>query len=155
MWIIRKEDSYSQTIIAVYIREQICKKIEIDVNFPLYVQVGGMMGRYAIREGRRRLEKERVKEGKKYYPTMPYVIFSYYRVRKTGGKGKHFLQVQIIFNKMACHLTDATGQRVFDRISLCAKNYHTHHVYFLDLFPFFWKIWEGNAQNKMLTGKTP
>ena len=42
-----------------------------------------------IREGRKRLEKKRGKEDKKY-PTMPHVIFSYYRVRKTGRKGQAF-----------------------------------------------------------------
>ena len=42
-----------------------------------------------VREGIRRLEKERGKEDKKY-PTMPHVIFNYYRVRKTGRKGQAF-----------------------------------------------------------------
>ena len=46
------------------------------------------------------------------------------------------------------------GTLALEGISLGAKNYHTHHVYFLDLFPVFGKVWEGDAQVKMLAGKT-
>lgn len=42
-----------------------------------------------IRGEIKRLEKKRGKEDKKY-PTMPHVIFNYYRVRKTGRKGQAF-----------------------------------------------------------------
>jgi len=48
-----------------------------------------MRKKEGIREEGKRLEKERGKEDKKY-PTMPHVIFSYYRVRKTGRKGQAF-----------------------------------------------------------------
>ena len=47
------------------------------------------------------------------------------------------------------------GTMALDGISLGVKNYHTHHVYFWDLFPVFGKVWERDAQNKMLAGKTP
>ena len=76
----------------------------------LFVKVGGMRKKNKIREGRRRLKKERGKEDKKY-PTMPHVIFSYYRCGKRGEKGKHFLLILIIFNKIACHLATAARQR--------------------------------------------
>ena len=56
---------------------------------PLFVKLSGMRKKEGIREEGKRLEKERGKEDKKY-PTMPHVIFSYYRVRKTGRKGQTF-----------------------------------------------------------------
>ena len=72
-----------------------------------------MRKKEGIREEGKRLEKKRGKEDKKY-PTMPHVIFSYYRVRKTGRKGQafseHFLLILITFNKMACHLAAVAGQ---------------------------------------------
>ena len=55
----------------------------------LFVKLSGMRKKEGIREEGKRLEKERGKEDKKY-PTMPHVIFSYYRVRKTGRKGQAF-----------------------------------------------------------------
>ena len=47
------------------------------------------------------------------------------------------------------------GTKALEGISLGAKNYHTHHVYFLGFVPGFWKVWERDAQVKMLAGKTP
>ena len=47
------------------------------------------------------------------------------------------------------------GTLALEGISLGAKNYHTHHVYFLGFVPGFWKVWERDAQVKMLAGKTP
>lgn len=58
-------------------------------DFSLFVKLSGMRKKEGIREEGKRLEKERGKEDKKY-PTMPHVIFSYYRVRKTGRKGQAF-----------------------------------------------------------------
>lgn len=58
-------------------------------NKSLFVKLSGMRKKEGIREEGKRLEKERGKEDKKY-PTMPHVIFSYYRVRKTGRKGQAF-----------------------------------------------------------------
>ena len=55
----------------------------------LYVKLSGMRKKDEIREGRKRLEKKRGKEDKKY-PTMPHVIFSCCRVRKSGRKGQAF-----------------------------------------------------------------
>ena len=47
------------------------------------------------------------------------------------------------------------GTKALNGISLGAKSYHTHHVYFFGFIPSFWKIREGDAQVKMLVGKTP
>ena len=46
------------------------------------------------------------------------------------------------------------GTKAFNGISLGVKNYHTHHVYFWDLFPVWGRYGRGNTQDKMLTGKT-
>lgn len=61
----------------------------VDKSKTLFVKLSGMRKKEGIREEGKRLEKERGKEDKKY-PTMPHVIFSYYRVRKTGRKGQAF-----------------------------------------------------------------
>ena len=55
----------------------------------LFVKLSGMSEKGEIRGEIKRLEKKRGKEDKKY-PTMPHVIFNYYRVRKTGRKGQAF-----------------------------------------------------------------
>ena len=47
------------------------------------------------------------------------------------------------------------GTKALEGISATAKSYHTHHVYFLGFVPGFWKVWERDAQVKMLAGKTP
>ena len=52
-----------------------------------------MRKKEGIREEGKRLEKERGKEDKKY-PTMPHVIFSYYRVRKTGQHQREWILVK-------------------------------------------------------------
>ena len=57
--------------------------------YSLFVKLSGMRKKCGQREESKRLEKDRGKEDKKY-PTMPHVIFSYYRVRKTGRKGQAF-----------------------------------------------------------------
>lgn len=46
------------------------------------------------------------------------------------------------------------GTLALEGISLGAKNYHTHHVYFLGFISGFGKVWERDAQVKMLAGKT-
>ena len=46
------------------------------------------------------------------------------------------------------------GTKALEGISATAKNYHTHHVYFLGFVPGFGKVWERDAQVKMLAGKT-
>ncbi len=46
------------------------------------------------------------------------------------------------------------GTLALNGISATAKNYHTHHVYFLGFVPGFGKVWERDAQVKMLAGKT-
>ena len=46
------------------------------------------------------------------------------------------------------------GSKALEGISLGAKNYHTHHVYFWGFVPGFGKVWERDAQVKMLAGKT-
>ncbi len=45
------------------------------------------------------------------------------------------------------------GTTALDKISLGAKNYHTHHVYFLDLFPVFGRYGRGTLRIKCSQGK--
>ena len=45
------------------------------------------------------------------------------------------------------------GTTALDGISLGAKNYHTHHVYFLDLFPVFGRYGRGTLRIKCSQGK--
>ena len=40
------------------------------------------------------------------------------------------------------------GTKALEGISLGAKNYHTHHVYFLDLFPVFGRYGRGTLRLK-------
>ena len=45
------------------------------------------------------------------------------------------------------------GTKALEGISLGAKNYHTHHVYFLDLFPVFGRYGRGTLRIKCSQGK--
>ena len=45
------------------------------------------------------------------------------------------------------------GTKAFNGISLGVKNYHTHHVYFWDLFPVFGRYGRGTLRIKCSQGK--
>ena len=45
------------------------------------------------------------------------------------------------------------GTKALEGISLGAKNYHTHHVYFWDLFPVFGRYGRGTLRIKCSQGK--
>ena len=55
----------------------------------LFVKLSGMKEERVDKRRSQKIRKKRCKEDKKY-PTMPHVIFSYYRVRKTERERQAF-----------------------------------------------------------------